>query len=199
LDKIVRIWIFLTDLDPRISNSKLRNPIRCWSRRPINYRFGKPQYCFHPVIILTVLICPWETLLNCSTRKVWLNVFHVLALYEKVYSFDRFVTSLMFLGGAPLSPETHDYIRVCLSLPLVQVRVTNRIIFAEFRIRTRIKVKIQDLSRIKMEPWKFIMDAWRLKMEACTVCSTSGRRFKSPWCGAGSGSALNRKLNPVPQ
>jgi hypothetical protein len=62
----------------------------------------------------------------------------------------------MFLGGAPLSPETHDYIRVCLSLPLVQVRVTNRVIFAGFRIRIRIKGKIQDFSRIKMEPWRAV-------------------------------------------
>ena len=27
----------------------------------------------------------------------------------------------LYLGGAPLSQETHEYIRVCLSVPLVQV------------------------------------------------------------------------------
>jgi hypothetical protein len=83
---------------------------------------------------------------------------HVLALYEKIYSFDLLVTSSMFLGGAPLSPETHDYIRVCLSLPLVQVRVTNR-------IRICIKVKIPVLSRIKMEPWR-VLDAHNGCVEA---------------------------------
>jgi long-chain acyl-CoA synthetase len=27
-------------------------------------------------------------------------------------------------GGAPLSPETHDFIRVCLGITLVQERIT---------------------------------------------------------------------------
>ncbi len=27
---------------------------------------------------------------------------------------------MMFSGGAPLSPETHDFIRVCIGAPLLQ-------------------------------------------------------------------------------
>jgi hypothetical protein len=38
------------------------------------------------------------------------------------------------------------------------------------RTRSLINVKIQELSRLKMEPWMLKMEAWRLKMEALRVC-----------------------------
>jgi hypothetical protein len=41
------------------------------------------------------------------------------------------------------------------------------------RIRIRIKVKIQELSRLKKEPgwpWTLKMETWTLKMEAWRVC-----------------------------
>lgn len=43
-----------------------------------------------------------------------------LIIYRNVRSLVGGKIRLMLSGGAPLSPETHDYIRVCLSLPLVQ-------------------------------------------------------------------------------
>jgi hypothetical protein len=36
-------------------------------------------------------------------------------------------------------------------------------------IQIRIKVKIQKLSRLKIEPWTLTKEAWRLKMEPWRV------------------------------
>ena len=39
---------------------------------------------------------------------------------------------LLLSGGAPLSPETHDFVRCALSLPLVQVSVKIIVLYLKF-------------------------------------------------------------------
>jgi hypothetical protein len=59
-------------------------------------------------------------------------------------------------------------------------------------IRIRMKVKIQELSRLKIEPWRDA-DAKNRGLEE--GLQASGRRFASPWWEAGSGSGTALRIS----
>jgi hypothetical protein len=50
-------------------------------------------------------------------------------VFRKIRSTIGGRVRLMFSGGAPLSPETNDFIRVCMGCPLLQVLMLQNAFF----------------------------------------------------------------------